>query len=95
MGVFSFRVDNLSRMRRVVNLSVPSSVDEIFQDAQADIAGFFGVKLRGENIFVFDSCRDLFAVIGRGGDNFFVGGGGVVAVHEVEVGLIAQARRKF
>ena len=65
-----------------------SKLDEIFQDMQADIAGFFGVELRRENIFKLKSRSDFLAVVGRRRDNFFVVGEGVIAVHEVEIRII-------
>ena len=68
------------------------SVEEIFQNAQANVAGLFGVKLCRENIFSFNSRGNFFAVICRCRDNFFVVGGSVVAVHEIKIRLAAQAR---
>ncbi len=64
-------------------------LNEIFQDVQADIAGFFGVELRCENIFKLNRRSDFFAVSGRRRDNFFVVGRGVIAVHEIKIRFAA------
>ena len=71
------------------------SVEEVFKDVQADIAGLFRVKLRGENISVLNGGGDIFAVSGGRGDNVLVGGAGVIAVHEIKIRLAAQARKEF
>ena len=71
------------------------SVEEVFKDVQADIAGLFRVKLRGENISMFNGGGDFFAVSGGRGDNILVVGAGVIAVHEIKIRLAAQARKKF
>ena len=62
---------------------------------QADIAGLFGVKLRRENIFKLKGGGDLFAVVGRRRDDFFVVGHRVIAVDEIKIRRAAQAREKF
>lgn len=68
-----------------------SGVEEVFKDLQADIAGFFWVKLSGEDIFKLDSRRDNFAVSSRRRNDIFIVGYGVIAVDKVIIRFTAQA----
>ena len=63
--------------------------NKILQDGEPDVAGFLRVELRGLDVAAGDGGRQLLAVLRRGRDDALVLRHGVIAVHEVDVGMLS------
>jgi hypothetical protein len=64
---------------------------EIVQETRPGGAAFFRVKLRGENISVFEDSGEVCTVIASGND-FLRGSGSRESVREIEVVGFAETR---
>ena len=62
--------------------------NKILQDGEPDVAGFLRMELRGLDVAAGDSGRQRLTVLRRRRDDALVLRYGVIAVHEVDVGLV-------